>query len=98
MLWAGLIDPGRQLAGIAQLLEDSLEKMGFEKENRPFQAHATLGRIRSSLNKITLIEKIKYINEHFKPQEFSINNITLFESKLSPHGPAYSVIHKVKFL
>jgi len=97
VIWAGLEDTGLILKNIASDIEDSLQKLGFEKENREFKAHATLARIRSGQNRIALIEKLEELNTGFKKKKFSIDNITLFESKLSPKGPAYSIIHQVKF-
>ncbi|MFH0877157.1 MAG: RNA 2',3'-cyclic phosphodiesterase [Candidatus Omnitrophota bacterium] len=98
VIWAGLNDANGQLRSMALVLDQALAGMGFEKETREFQAHATLARLRSGRNKIALIEKIKQLNQDLKPLEFSIDNITLFESKLSPHGPTYSILHQVKFL
>ena len=98
VVWAGLKDNKSQLKEIAQLLEESFLKIGFEKESREFQAHITLGRLRSFLNKLSLIERIDSLNKNLIEQNFSLNNITLFESQLTPHGPLYSTLHQVKFL
>lgn len=97
VVWAGLEDKNNTLKGIAAKLDDALLKLGFEKESRDFQAHATLARVRSPRNQTSLIEKIKEANQEFKNEKFLIDNITLFESKLNPKGPTYSIIHQVKF-
>lgn len=97
VVWAGLRNADKTLERIVQTTEEELYKMGFEKEVRPFTAHATLGRIRSPRNRTALSLKIEDINRDFKKERFQIDNITLFESRLSPKGPAYSIIHQVKF-
>lgn len=97
VVWAGLTDADKLLGRIAQKTEEELAKMGFEKENRPFTAHSTLARIRSARNRTALASEILDINKDFKKKTFLIDNITLFESHLSPKGPAYSIIHQVKF-
>lgn len=97
IVWAGVEDKKQILKNIAFSVEEALTKCGFEKEKKEFQAHATLGRIRSHQNRIALMEKIIDANQHFKKEKFLIDNITLFESRLSPQGPAYSVVHQIKF-
>lgn len=97
VVWAGLTDEGKLLERIAQKTEEELGKMGFGKENRPFTAHATLARIRSVRNRTALALKIQDLNKDFRKKTFRIDNITLFESRLSPQGPTYSIIHQVKF-
>ena len=98
VLWAGLNDKTKTLEKIALFLEEALAPLGFEKETRAFQSHTTLARVRSSQNILALIEKINELDENFKIADFFIDNITLFESELTPHGPIYSIIHQVKFL
>ena len=98
VLWAGLNDKTKSLEKIALFLEEALAGLGFEKETRPFQPHITLARVRSSQNMLSLVEKINEFNENFKTVDLFIDNITLFESDLSSHGPTYSIIHQTKFL
>ncbi len=96
VVWAGVTGKIEDLKNIAQNLDKELSGLKFEKETREFQAHATIARIRSSRNRAALAQKIKDANQNFSRQDFSIDNITLFESTLSPHGPTYSIIHQVK--
>lgn len=98
ILWAGINDQDKKIEKIASELEDALPGFSLKKEEEKFQAHLTLARIRSGKNKIGLIEKIKEINQAFKPIPFAINNITLFESRLTSQGPNYSRIHQVKLI
>lgn len=96
VVWLGLEEKKGELKKCAAALEEGLSKLGFQKETREFQAHITLGRVRSPRNKIALIEKIQEANQDLKPETFKVDNITLFESKLSSHGPAYSIVYQVK--
>lgn len=96
ILWAGIKDQDKKIEEIVSSLEDVLSEFGFEKEGKKFQAHLTLARIQSGKNKIGLIEKIKEINQTFKPIPFAINNITLFESQLTSRYPVYFPIHQIK--
>jgi len=97
ILWAGFEDKQNNAKNIARLLDNSLNDLGFDKETREFQLHATLGRFRSTRKRIALIKEIEELNRSFKPYDLYADNITLFESKLSPKGPAYAILHSVKF-
>ena len=98
VVWAGLNDKTDTLENIAEILDEALSQLKFEKETRKFQTHVTLARIRSARNRVALIQKIKEANQNFKTEDFSIDNITLFESRLSPHGPTYAIVHQAKLL
>lgn len=98
ILWAGFEDKQGRTRNIARILDDSLNGLGFDKETREFQLHATLGRFRSPRNKIAFIKQIEELNRGFKPYDLCADNITLFESKLSPKGPAYAILRSVKFI
>jgi 2'-5' RNA ligase len=96
IVWAGLEDDKQILKGCALSVETRLSQCGFEKEKRGFQAHVTLGRIRSPRNKDALTKKIVETNQRFEKKQFLVDNVTLFESRLAPQGPTYSVVHQVK--
>ncbi len=79
-----------ELRAIADDLEGELERCGFEKEGR-FKSHITLCRLKSTKNIDDLQKRIATIN----PQgNFPVNEITLFESTLTPQGPIYEIIAK----
>ncbi|MCK4463096.1 MAG: RNA 2',3'-cyclic phosphodiesterase [Candidatus Omnitrophica bacterium] len=91
VIWVGM-DKGCNLAKeIASKIEDECEHIGFAKENRPFSAHLTLGRVRSGKNKDAL--KKRLISMSIKPQSFIVDKIILFQSTLTPKGPIYTPLH-----
>ncbi len=96
IIWIGLEDKDNKLASIADKLDGIFTQFGVEKEDRRFQPHITLGRVRSNKNLLALIEKINEANKNFNRINFTVNNITLFESKLSSSGPTYSIIHQTR--
>jgi RNA 2',3'-cyclic 3'-phosphodiesterase len=97
IIWAGFNTENNILAQLVEKLETELSGLGFKKEVRKFQTHATIGRARSKQNMTSLIERIRTINEDHKRYDFQIDNLTLFESKLSPKGPKYSILHQARF-
>jgi len=88
VIWAGIDKGCSQAEEIARNIEGGLEKIGFPKESRPFSAHLTLGRVRSGKNKVGLKEKL--LSTSVRPSACPIKHITLFESRLTPHGPIYT--------
>lgn len=50
VIWAGIDDPGRRLAQLAAIVEDTAAGFGFTRESRRFRGHVTLGRCRRALD------------------------------------------------
>lgn len=95
VLWAGIDKGSSEAEKIAGLLEHKLEKINFLGEKRPFSAHLTVGRVKSGRNKEGLKEKISSIR--VQPKSCAINNITLFQSSLTPKGARYTPLHVARF-
>ena len=95
VLWAGIDKGCAEVEKIASLAKEGLENIGFPKEDHPFSAHLTLGRVRSGKNKDALREKI--LSLEARPVFSEVNHIALFRSTLTPKGPIYSVLHEACF-
>jgi 2'-5' RNA ligase len=93
VIWSGATKGTEELVKLAKELDSAFEKIGIEKEKRPFTPHITLGRARSEEGKNFLKEAIQF-NKHFIIGVFELNELVLFESKLSPKGPKYSKLEK----
>jgi len=87
IIWAGLNGETARMTEIAEAIEDALEPLGFEKENRRFKAHLTLGRIKDGRDLNELTDYIKSYD--FTPAAFDMDRIVLFKSTLTPRGPIY---------
>jgi len=96
VIWVGLDKGALESAELAKKIDDALSKIGFEKESRPFAAHLTIGRVRSPKNKEALKQKISTLNSKFSTKIQLISSVTLFQSKLTPHGPIYTKLHEAK--
>jgi len=92
VIWVGIDKNCATVEEMAQHIENECEKIGFKKEDRPFSAHLTLGRVRSPKNKEALKDKILSIS--VKPLNFNADKITLFQSTLTPKGSIYTVLHQ----
>ena len=73
-------------------IEDQLERIGFEKEQRKFSPHLTLARIKFPTDLSGLWD---FLEENpFPVQTFKVNEIILMRSILKPSGAEYSQIQK----
>jgi 2'-5' RNA ligase len=93
VVWAGVQRGSEPLTGLARRVDDSLGHVGFPKEKRGFNAHFTLGRVRSSRNVEPLLAAL---NE--KPaEEFgtaSVDWIALMQSELNPSGAIHTEVDR----
>lgn len=106
VVWVGLDKGVIESTELAAKVDETLSKIGFQKETRPFAAHLTIGRVRSAKNKEALKEKAASYPAHEtkggagKSQvtgSQSISSVILFHSKLTPTGSIYTKLHESKF-
>jgi 2'-5' RNA ligase len=90
VLCASLEDPDGTLTGLQARLSDKLAAAGvYTPEKRPFRAHATVARLRAQAR------APRSISEAPEPLEFAGGPLTLFESRLHPHGARYEPLTRV---
>lgn len=89
VLWVGTAGDSGKLALLQNNLEADFEKLGFPRENRPFRAHLTLGRIKDSGTAASIGEALKK-NSEFTAGEFQAHELILFQSNLTPQGAIYT--------
>ena len=93
IIWLGIEpDADNMLIKIYQWLEESLVPFGFEKEQRKFTPHLTIGRIKFPDNMDKLLGFIE--KEPFPKKQFSVEEIVLMQSILKPTGAEYQIIDK----
>ncbi|MBU2494855.1 MAG: RNA 2',3'-cyclic phosphodiesterase [Bacteroidetes bacterium] len=92
VLWLG-IKFNKELIQLSELINNSLEKIGFEKEKRKFKPHLTLIRLKGNEN----LEKINGFLDFDLPEtKFEINEISLMKSELLSSGSFYNKIKSFK--
>ncbi len=94
VIWVGLRhDDGREkLAKIAEGLERAARKLGFQAEDRPFSAHATLGRVRDFKARRELEPLVSALEarKDFDAGTVNVESFVLYESRLQgPRPPEY---------
>lgn len=89
VLWAGVAGQTEILERLQQIVEEAMAGLGFEKENRRFAGHLTLGRFKGGADSLLLADAIRKYGD-FESGPFIIKSLELFESTLTPKGPVYA--------
>lgn len=90
IVWVGIDEGYEECKALAEATEDAMERLGFKKEDRPFSPHLTLGRVRSAKNKTQLMACLEKEKDFPSQSKVSVSKIILFQSILTPKGPAYT--------
>ncbi len=88
ILWIGCHEPSGELATLQQAVEMAIGKLGYPRENRPWQPHITLGRIRDRRPQQDIAELIEQ-HADWEAGSFAINEVVLYSSLLSNRGAEY---------
>lgn len=92
VIFADVIDTGGVLAKIHERLDNQLVSLGVEHEDRKFDPHLTLGRIKTRRNVKKLVENLNSYNGFDFGSEH-VTQVVLMKSDLSPEGPIYTKLH-----
>jgi RNA 2',3'-cyclic 3'-phosphodiesterase len=92
VFWIGATAGVDKLLELYQDLEESLEKIGFDREAKTFSPHLTIGRVKHQ-ERVTIPTGIPEFNE----VSFEVNGISLIKSTLTPQGPVYETLMKMPF-
>ncbi len=92
VIWASFTDGIERLAKIADDLDERVHSLGWEREQRKFKAHLTLGRVKDGGE---LEELTEYLG-HYELPEIPLNfdRLVLFKSTLTQRGPIYERLHE----
>jgi 2'-5' RNA ligase len=90
VFWLGLMENDNQkLLPLQKEIDNKISELGFEKESRKFHPHLTVGRVRSPKNIDEVIQK--FMEYPFQEIEFTVDQIFVLKSDLTPKGAFYSV-------
>ncbi len=88
VVWLGISRGGEELHRVRDRLEESLSKIGIEKESREYHSHLTVGRVKSSRRRNKLVSWLKS-NIELEIGSMKVSEIVLMESILKKEGPEY---------
>jgi 2'-5' RNA ligase len=94
VVWVGLGDDGGALAELADKVQTAMEPLGYEREQRAFNAHLTLGRVREGASRDERARLHDALARFDAPPipPFHVEQVSLMESTLGRGGAAYEQV------
>jgi 2'-5' RNA ligase len=91
VLWVGIHAPA-SLASLQKTIEEGANRLGYEKEERPYSPHLTLGRVRQGLDakEIQKISSALSTIQLGKIGTARVDSIHLYKSDLNSEGSVYT--------
>lgn len=89
VIWAG-VQPAEMLTELHNRIVEAMQKVGYKPDRQNFIPHLTIGRIKRLSDKKQLQKTMdaKRVGEYYSQQ---VEEIVLFESKLTKEGPVYNI-------
>ena len=91
VIWVGIEKGAEELSLLNTKIENSLSGFSLHQENRKFQPHLTLARVRSGKNCKRLVDTLEEL-KNIKLGEMLAEKICLMESMLKPQGAQYNTL------
>jgi RNA 2',3'-cyclic 3'-phosphodiesterase len=95
VVWVGIEDLSGALARLHDELDRALDMLGFEREERSFRPHVTLGRVKGTRNLHHLIRALETLT--FDSEPTTLSALRLVKSDLHPSGSVYTTIQEFPF-
>jgi 2'-5' RNA ligase len=95
VVWVGGTSTN-SLIELNNFVEQTTSFLEIQNDKKPFSPHLTIARIRPGIKQESF-ENLKQIlvkNRQIDPIIFSINQYCVYQSNLTPKGPAYTVVQK----
>jgi 2'-5' RNA ligase len=89
VIWIGLASGLPSLRRMHEEFNRRLAPLGFAPEDRPFNAHITLARVKDEPRGSSRTIRDVVVNVSPRPARCHITSATLFQSQLSPQGANY---------
>ena len=91
VIWVGLGEGRDTARRIAEAIEREVAALSLLKEERPFAAHITLGRVRSPRGRQALVHQLAGVRWESLPP-WRVTSLALCRSELSSAGPHYTML------
>ncbi len=96
IIWTGFSNAPSVVYEIGKICEDISYSCGFERENKKFHPHFTIGRVKGTPGISDLQNPLKTIT--FDPFVVHFNAISIMKSVLQPTGSIYSELSAIPLL
>ncbi|MGA9363974.1 MAG: RNA 2',3'-cyclic phosphodiesterase [Bacteroidota bacterium] len=94
VIWIGAENEDGTLRRIQETIEGVAESFGFQREERQFHPHITIGRVKGSRNLKVLVSELG--NTAFAPHSSLIKEVLMMKSDLKPSGSVYTVLRRLQ--
>ena len=91
VVWMGAATGGDDLVALAGAVGGALGPVGYEPDRKEFHPHLTLARLKVPDN---VIDVLAAIGPEPVGEPFTVGELVLYESQLSPKGPTYTVLER----
>jgi 2'-5' RNA ligase len=95
VVWLGIHD-SEEIIKLQHDIDESMEGLGFKRDDKKFTPHLTIGRVKSMRNKDVLIKELATLKEA-DFGKIEVNNITMMKSELKPGGAEHSKLIEIPF-
>jgi 2'-5' RNA ligase len=96
VIWIGVTQGLPSLAAMRDEFDRRLLPFGFEPERRPFSAHLTLARVKDAGKGAGAAVRDSLQRVDLRAPPSPITSATVFQSHLSPNGPRYQALTRVR--
>jgi len=93
IIWTG-IQLSDKLTGLNSSIISGLKELNIKLEDRPYNPHLTVGRIKH-INDIRILESLIARYKNAELQSVNADQVILYESILLPAGPIYKPLAKL---
>lgn len=90
ILWIGVEEKSGKLSSLKKAIGREVKMLGFKVESRPFQPHATIGRIKKRTHDLEPL--CRNIPEKILVAKKTADHFVLYQSHCLPEGSRYEVL------
>ena len=94
VVWIGG-EPAEPLVAIAKAIDDACTALGLPREERPFRAHVTLGRVKRPLDRREALRLETTARARHEAFPWHVGSVEIMLSVLGRSGPTYTVLESV---
>ncbi|MDI6744478.1 MAG: RNA 2',3'-cyclic phosphodiesterase [Thermodesulfovibrionales bacterium] len=93
VVWLGMHD-SEEVIRLQRDIDESMEGLGFKRDEKQFAPHLTIGRVGSLKNKDALMKELATLKE-VDFGKIKVINITLMKSELKPGGAEHFKLNEI---
>jgi RNA 2',3'-cyclic 3'-phosphodiesterase len=95
VLWTGISGQTDLLGKMHYAIDEGLHSLGFERDERRYTGHLTLGRFKGQQDPEPLIDMMKSYKDMIS-DDFLVDAVFVYKSDLKPSGPIYTNLSSIR--